>query len=166
MKNVLKLILMVFLTSTIVSCGSDDSKKADAKKNDEKSNTQSKSVEIQNSDKIDVVGISYGVGEIKKGDVKLDDQINKSMANKGKAVFNKMCSACHKVDKKYIGPSPKGILARRTTEWVMNMILNPEKMIKEDAIAVSLLKEYGTPMTNQHVTKDEARQMLEYFRTL
>jgi hypothetical protein len=71
------------------------------------------------------------------------------------------------VDKKFIGPAPNGILERRSPEWVMNMILNPEKMVKEDPLAKDLLEEYnGSPMVSQNVTRDEARAILEYFRTL
>jgi mono/diheme cytochrome c family protein len=93
--------------------------------------------------------------------------IDQSMADKGKAVYEKMCMACHKPTEKFIGPAPKGILDRRSPEWVMNMILNPEQMVKEDPIAKKLLMEYnGSPMANQHLTEDEARQVLEYFRTL
>jgi hypothetical protein len=78
-----------------------------------------------------------------------------------------MCTACHKPEKNFIGPAPKGVLDRRTPEWIMNMILNPEQMVKEDATARQLLIEFnGAPMANQNLTKDEARQVLEYFRTL
>jgi hypothetical protein len=78
-----------------------------------------------------------------------------------------MCTACHKPDKKFIGPAPKGILERRSPEWVMNMILNPEVMIKEDPLTEELLKEFnGAPMANQNLKEDEARAVLEYFRTL
>ena len=49
----------------------------------------------------------------------------------------------------------------------MNMILNPEQMVKEDATARKLLMEYnGAPMANQNLTEEQARQVLEYFRTL
>jgi hypothetical protein len=49
----------------------------------------------------------------------------------------------------------------------MNMILNPDGMVKEDPVAKQLLMEYnGTPMANQNLTKEEARAVLEYFRTL
>jgi hypothetical protein len=49
----------------------------------------------------------------------------------------------------------------------MNMILNPEVMIKKDPIAKKLLDEFdGAPMANQNLTEDQARQVLEYFRTL
>jgi hypothetical protein len=49
----------------------------------------------------------------------------------------------------------------------MNMILNPEVMIKEDPLTEELLKEFnGAPMANQNLKEDEARAVLEYFRTL
>ena len=73
----------------------------------------------------------------------------------------------HKPTKKFIGPAPKGILERRSPEWVMNMILNPEEMIANDPIAKQLLAEAnGSPMANQHLTEEQARAVLEYFRTI
>jgi len=48
----------------------------------------------------------------------------------------------------------------------MNMILNPEEMIQKDPIAKQLLIDSnGAPMANQNLTEDEARSILEYFRT-
>ena len=71
------------------------------------------------------------------------------------------------MEKRFIGPSPKGILERRTAAWTMNMILNPEEMVQKDPMAKKLLIEYnGSPMANQNLTEDEARAVLEYFRTL
>lgn len=106
-----------------------------------------------------------GVGPVQS--VTLDSVINTEMAAAGEQVYQEKCTACHKPDKRYIGPAPKGILERRTPEWVMNMILNPEEMVKKDTIARLLLKEYDTSaMTNQHLTEAEARSILEYFRTL
>ena len=106
-----------------------------------------------------------GVGPIKN--VVLEETISQSLAHKGKEVYEKMCTACHKIEKKYIGPSPKNILQRRSPEWIMNMILNPEIMVKEDPVAKQLLIEYnGSPMANQNLTKEQARSILEYFRTL
>jgi cytochrome c len=93
--------------------------------------------------------------------------INDDMVSEGKIIFDNMCSACHKSDKRFIGPAPKDILDRRTPEWVMNMILNPEEMVQKDPIARQLLIEYnGAPMANQNLTEDQARKILEYFRTL
>ena len=106
-----------------------------------------------------------GVGPITS--VELSASVDQALADKGKAVYEAKCTACHKPTEKFIGPAPKGILERRSPEWVMNMILAPEKMVKEDPIAKKLLMEFnGSPMANQNLTQDEARQVLEYFRTL
>lgn len=92
--------------------------------------------------------------------------INQGWVTEGIALFKSKCSSCHKPTKKYVGPSPKGVLARRNPEWIMNMILDPEKMVKEDPVAKELLTRYLAPMANQSLTEDEARKILEYFRTL
>jgi putative heme-binding domain-containing protein len=88
------------------------------------------------------------------------------MVEKGETTFKAKCTACHKVGKKYIGPDPTGVTERRTPEWIMNMILNPEKMVAENETAKKLLGEYTAPMANQNLTEEEARSVLEFFRTL
>ena len=94
-------------------------------------------------------------------------ELNPAMAAEGEEIFKKLCSACHKPTEKFIGPAPKGILERRSPEWVMNMILNPEEMVKTDPIAKKLLAEFNfAPMANQHLTEEQARKVLEYFRTI
>ena len=118
---------------------------------------------VKASERVDLD--NKGVGPITSVD--LDAEINTEMAAQGEAVYNQMCLACHKVGKRFIGPAPNGILERRTPEWVMNMILAPEKMVKEDPLAKDLLMEFnGSPMANQGLTEDQARAVLEYFRTL
>ena len=98
---------------------------------------------------------------------RLGNEIDSELAARGEEVYNQMCTACHKTDQKYIGPSPAGILERRSPEWIMNMILNPVEMVEKDPIAKALLIEYfGAPMANQDLTEDQARAILEYFRTL
>ena len=58
-------------------------------------------------------------------------------------------------------------MERRSPEWIMNMILNPEEMMAKDPIALKLLAAYNfAPMANQSLTEEEAREILEYFRTL
>jgi mono/diheme cytochrome c family protein len=105
-----------------------------------------------------------GVGPITKVEL---GTLDAAMAAEGEQIFKTMCSACHKPEEKFIGPAPKGILERRTPEWIMNMILNPEKMVVSDPIAKQLLVEANlAPMANQHLTEEQARKILEYFRTL
>lgn len=93
--------------------------------------------------------------------------LDQAMAEEGKVLFEQLCTACHKPLKKFIGPAPAGILERRSAEWVMNMIMNPEEMTQKDPIAKQLLIDHnGAPMANQNVSEEEARKILEYFRTL
>ena len=108
-----------------------------------------------------------GVGPVKTVNPPLAATPDQALAEKGKELFKINCTACHKPTKKFIGPAPKGILERRSPEWVMNMILNPENMIANDPIAKQLLAEAnGAPMANQHLTEEQARAILEYFRTI
>ncbi|MFL0353656.1 c-type cytochrome [Xanthomarina sp. GH4-25] len=167
MKLTLKIITVLFI-SLLVSCGGKEEKKEETFSYQKKEATEKKEAPkvektVKASEKIDLT--NKGVGPIKSVDLSAD--IDQSMATKGEDVFKKMCTACHRTDKKFIGPAPTGILERRTPEWVMNMILNPEEMTKSDPLAKELLMEFnGSPMANQNLTEAEARAVLEYFRTL
>lgn len=106
-----------------------------------------------------------GIGPVKS--VNVSDDIDQALAVKGKTTYENLCSACHKMDKKFIGPALSGVTERRSHEWIMNMILNPEEMIQKDPIAKQLLIESNMAvMANQNLTEDEARAILEYFRSL
>jgi mono/diheme cytochrome c family protein len=165
MKQTLK-ILTVLGVSLLMGCGDGEKKKEDpyGKKSSTEQTTETKvKSTVPPSERVDLT--NKGVGPITS--VTLAPEIDQTMVAHGKDVYEKMCTACHKADKKYIGPSPTGILERRTPEWVMNMILNPEVMIQKDPLAKELLMEFnGAPMANQNITEKEARAILEYFRTL
>lgn len=104
-----------------------------------------------------------GVGPVKN--IVLPDFKDEKLASKGKEIFESYCSACHKMDKRYVGPPLENILERRTPEWVLNMILNPEVMVRENALARQVLEEYhGAPMANQNLSEEQARAILEYLR--
>jgi len=93
-------------------------------------------------------------------------ELNTELAKKGEDIYILKCTACHAPDKEKLGPAPVGVLDRRTPEWILNMILNPEEMALKDPIGRGLLMKYNTVMANQGLTKDDARAVLEYFRTL
>lgn len=157
MKTIFKCTLL-FIALTLISCGGEKQEKVSYGKKTVKAvkkEPASKRVDLANK----------GIGPIKS--VKLSATIDEKMAAEGKIVFEKMCTACHKVNKKFIGPSPNGILEKRSPEWVMNMILNPVEMVQKDELAKDLLMEFnGSPMANQNLSEDEARAVLEFFRTL
>ena len=149
-----KIILSVLVLSLalFVSCG-DKSKK----------DTPAKPEVKEEVTEVDPMK-NKGIGPITS--VTLGDEIDQDLAKQGAEVYVKMCSACHKPEKRFIGPAPKGIMERRSPEWIMNMILNPDEMVQKDPIARALLAEYLSPMANQNLTEEQARAVLEYFRTL
>ncbi|WP_044397491.1 cytochrome c [Lacinutrix sp. Hel_I_90] len=166
MKTTLKLLTVVF-TIALISCGGKEEKKKETFTFKKKTTTeQSATPKAENSPASKRVDLTTkGVGPIKS--ISLNDEIDQKMVTHGANVFKNMCTACHRPNKKFIGPPPSGILERRTPEWVMNMILNPEVMVKEDPLAKELLIEFnGSPMANQNLSEEEARAVLEYFRTL
>lgn len=152
----------------IISCGGKEEKKKEGFSVDRAKTTTEKPVAApattqKASETIDLT--NKGVGSITS--VTLAPEIDQAMAKRGEEIYNQMCLACHQVGRKFIGPAPDGVLERRTPEWVMNMILHPEVMVREDPLAAALLVEFnGSPMANQNLTEEQARAILEYFRTL
>lgn len=148
------LIALLVLTVFCMSCG--NSQTAD---NSDGNNTSI----YEEEEELDPME-NKGIGPI--SEIFLADEIEQDKVTSGAEIFKAKCSACHKADVKFIGPAPKGIFERRSPEWIMNMILNPEEMTQKDPIARQLLMEYSAPMANQSLTVEEARDILEYFRTL
>lgn len=169
MKAIVKSITLLFAL-IMISCGGKKEEKKDdgfsvqrKKAQTEQPAETSTTDEVKASERVDMT--TKGVGPVKS--VNLSAEIDQAMADSGKEVYDQMCLACHRIGKKFIGPPPNGILERRTPEWVMNMILNPQEMVQQDPLAKDLLKEFnGSPMSNQGLTEDQARAILEYFRTL
>ena len=152
----IKLIVLLLLVG-LWSCGSGSEKATDSE--------PPQSMVEEPADPYANWENNNGVGPISS--LELPAEIDQAMAEEGKSIYETKCTLCHKLDKKFIGPSPKGIYERRTAAWTMNMILNPEEMVQKDPIAKQLLIDYnGSPMANQNLTQEEARAVVEYFRTL
>lgn len=168
MKATIKGITLLLALIMMACGGKKESKKdegfsVERKKAPTEQPAQTSTDVVKASERVDLS--TKGVGPVKSVD--LDPEIDQAMAAEGQKVYDQMCLACHRIGKKFIGPPPNGILERRTPEWVMNMILNPQEMVQKDPLANDLLKEFnGSPMSNQGLTEDQARAILEYFRTL
>lgn len=107
-------------------------------------------------------GPSKGVGPITSIEL---GALDPALVAKGEKAFSGTCSACHKLDQRYVGPALAGVTKRRTPEWIMNMILNPTGMTQGDETARALLGEYMTQMS-VNATEQDARAILEYFRKI
>lgn len=152
-------LILLFFAFFAFSCGSESSEESESKTVSEAPVTFITLEEAEKGWKT-----NNGVGPIKSLD--LPTEIDQALVDAGQVVYEAKCTACHKLEKRFIGPSPKGIMERRTAAWVMNIILDPETMVAEDPIARGLLMEYSAPMANQNLTEEEARSIVEYFRTL
>ncbi len=90
--------------------------------------------------------------------------IDADLVAEGEELFTVKCTACHRLDSRYVAPPLGDVTTRRSPEFIMNMILNPEGMVQQHPEVRALLTEYLTPMPNQQLTEDEARAILEYLR--
>ncbi|MGD8494757.1 MAG: cytochrome c [Gemmatimonadales bacterium] len=105
----------------------------------------------------------YGIGPVR--DLDLEDEFDDELVARGQEIFTTKCSACHKLDERYVGPPLGGVTERRKPEYVMNMILNTDEMVTRHPEVKKLLAQYYTPMPDQQLTDEDARAVLEYLRT-
>jgi cytochrome c2 len=111
---------------------------------------------------ISVFELENGIGPIKE---KLTlDALNTAKATEGKKIFESKCSQCHKFDEKYTGPALRNVTKRRTPEYILNNILNPDEMANKHPEAKKLVALHATKMTFQNVTQEDAMKILEYIR--
>ncbi len=168
MKNIFKplSLLVVVLSLLIISCGGNDEKKSKKEKvkigNYQKKKTEKKEAVAETKTQTSNLE-NKGIGPVKSVTL---GEIDNKMVEEGKAIFKAKCTACHKIGKRFIGPDLTGVTKKQSPEWIMNMILNPDEMVKKDPDAKALLMEFNAPMANQSLKEEEARKILEYFRTL
>ena len=84
---------------------------------------------------------------------------------KGKALFNANCAACHKLNKRAVGPALAGVSAKYDKEWLYSWIKNSTAMVKSgDAQAVAIYEEYnGSVMTSfPQLSNEEIDNILAY----
>ena len=150
-QSLFHLLTSVLIIGLLTNCGGNDSSA--------NGDAPAEPIEIYKpKPKASPLGIGPVTEEVKLG------EIDPAMAKQGEEVFTQMCTACHKLDKRHVGPALSGVLERRNPAWVMNMILNPEVMVKEDPVAKELFAEYLSPMANQNLTQEQARAVVEYIR--
>ena len=104
--------------------------------------------------------------EIKGDEIQLANPLNAQWVEKGNSIYSLKCQACHKLTgEKLVGPGWKDVTKRREPVWIMNMITNVDMMLETDPEAQRLLEQCLVRMPNQNVSKEEARQILEFMRS-
>ena len=133
------------------------------KSNSTNKKSQSKNVEkTQNG--LTTFQLKNGIGPVTKAIH--PGPLNKEMAARGKEIFQNNCTSCHKIGQRYVGPNLEHVTSRRTPTYIMNMILNPTGMTQKHPVAHKLLEKFASQMANMHLTKKQARAVVEYFRSI
>ena len=153
-------LLIVFLSVILItsafglmSCGEGNNQDPSKFKNTKKSTEQGDLSDFE---------FKNGIGPVKQ---KIElGPIDPKLVVKGKEIFDTKCVACHKLDERYVGPAQRDVIKRRTPEFIINFMLNPEENYQKHPEAKKLLAEYMTTMPNQNLTIDDAKAILDYFR--
>ncbi len=105
-----------------------------------------------------------GIGPVKTVEL---GPINAKMVEEGKTIFTNQCVICHDVAVNKLGPALKGVTKTRTPQFIMNLLLNPAQMQKDNETIKALLKQYNNlPMPDPALNQAKARSVLEYLRSL
>lgn len=141
----------------VVACGNNSSESTDTSTTETNTGTTDNAGTGQNE--------VHGT-EVKEGDIQLTNPLDPKMIAEGKSTYELKCQSCHKLsDEKLVGPGWKDVTKRRTPVWIMNMITNVDMMLESDPEAQKLLEQCLVRMPNQNVSKDDARELLEYMRS-
>lgn len=156
----MKSILTYLLLLSFIGWGCSTSSKKEKNNNGQ---TQAQSVQSSNNG-LTPFQLKNGIGPITQ-EIKVEG-LDKKLAAKGKNIFENKCTSCHKIGKRYVGPNLQKVTSRRTPTYIMNMILNPSGMTAKHPVARKLLEKFATQMANMHLTKEQARAVVEYFRSV
>ncbi len=90
-----------------------------------------------------------------------------TQAQRGEKAFGEGgCGGCHVVGKVSSGPDLTGVLERHgedSAKWVADFIKNPEHKYK-DAYVKGMIDYFNLKMPNQHMSEDEIKDIIEYFK--
>jgi len=103
--------------------------------------------------------------EVKEGEITFSNPLNADMVKNGQNIYDLKCMACHKLtNEKLVGPGWADVTKRRKPTWIMNMIMNVDMMLETDPEAQKLLELCLVRMPNQNISKEEARDVIEFMR--
>ncbi|NBC03515.1 MAG: c-type cytochrome [Bacteroidetes bacterium] len=148
----IQITLLALAVSVFTACGGGSSEQ------------ESADTEQPNEEGLTEFELEHGIGPVTEV-VELGE-LDRELAAQGKEVYEAKCTACHKPTERYIGPASNDILDRRSPAYIMNMIMNPDEMTKKHPEGKKMMQEYMAPMPYQNVTVEQARAIVEYFRTL
>ena len=87
-------------------------------------------------------------------------------ADAGKELFEAKCTSCHTIGGgDGVGPDLKGVAARRSADWLVGVITEPDQLTaRKDPTQLELTKKYGMEMPNLGISRDDARQIATFLQ--
>ncbi len=105
-----------------------------------------------------------GIGPVKSLNLGVVDFLQ---AEYGKRIYSiRKCGSCHNSKDSMKAPKLRNITQVRTPEFIMNYLLNMKEMQGKDSDVKRSIKIYNKKMPVQHLSRRQARALLEYFRLL
>ncbi len=148
MKSILT--ALVALTLIFTACSGDDSQqRADSSETEEQGLTEFE--------------LEHGIGPITER-VSLSEEPDEDLVIRGRDIYEMKCEMCHNMEGRMVGPALGDVLERRSAEFVMNFILNPQGMTRNHPEGQRMLQEYMTAMPFQNVSEDDAKALVEFLR--
>jgi mono/diheme cytochrome c family protein len=89
-----------------------------------------------------------------------------ALAQEGKDLFQKQCASCHTIGGgDGVGPDLKDVRSKRSADWLVRMITEPDKLTAEkDPTQVALVKKYGMEMPKLGVSRDDAQKIVTFLQ--
>ncbi|MFD2567354.1 cytochrome c3 family protein [Pseudotenacibaculum haliotis] len=97
-----------------------------------------------------------------------DAAVDEARQKEGRKIFKSLCSSCHKLDKKFIGPALGGVEERRENDWLKAWIKdNAALRATGDRDAIAIFEEYnGSNMTAFPQLTDQQIDDILYYTTV
>ena len=145
----LVIAILLFMAGTLASCSSEPETEAEQQARWAKGNLTGWENE-------------HGIGPI-TADVELAP-VDEAKATAGREIFISKCATCHYLDDRKTGPPLRGITNRRSAEYVLNQVLNPEQMGKLHPDGKKMVAQYAQYMTIKGISTEDAYALLDFLR--
>jgi mono/diheme cytochrome c family protein len=100
--------------------------------------------------------------------VHAQDTVDADRQAEGRKLFKSLCSSCHKLDKKFVGPALANVVERREADWLNSWIKDNNALrASGDADAIAVFEEYnGSPMSSFPMLSDKNIEDILYYTSV
>ena len=87
-------------------------------------------------------------------------------ADAGKELFEAKCTSCHTIGGgDGVGPDLKGVGSRRSSDWLLGVITEPDQLtVRKDPAQLALTKKYGMEMPNLGIRREDAVKIAAFLQ--